>query len=334
VAVVGYASALNTTPTDRSEADQLRPVVAAALDAAGITPAAIGVVTSAGSEFLTGVVGTVMSLLGALPAWPPVTHTHTEMDGAFAFAEAWIRLLAGDGDTALVCATSRATAGAIGDTLAAQLDPYCLAPLRPRPVDLAGLQARVLLDHGRITEGDLSRIAARHRGVDPAAVAATPVVASPLREAHCSDPADGAVAMVLAAGEVALRCPRRAWITGVGQAIEAHGPGERPLIRSVSAGQAVREAGVAARHCDLVELHTRFAHEEIVLLDALGVDDTAAVTPSGGPLPADPVMATGLIRLGEAAAAVMAGRSSRSAGHATAGPCLQHNLVAGFEADR
>ena len=54
------------------------------------------------------------------------------------------------------------------------------------------------------------------------------------------------------------------------------------------------------------------------------------MNPSGGALPGDPVMATGLIRVGEAADAVRRG-ARRAVGHATNGPCLQHNLVALFE---
>jgi len=48
---------------------------------------------------------------------------------------------------------------------------------------------------------------------------------------------------------------------------------------------------------------------------------------SGGPRKADPIMATGLIRIGEAAARIHDGSARRTVAHATAGPCLQHNLV-------
>ena len=53
---------------------------------------------------------------------------------------------------------------------------------------------------------------------------------------------------------------------------------------------------------------------------------------SGGPRKADPVMATGLIRIGEAAARIHDGSARRTVAHATSGPCLQHNLVCVLEA--
>jgi hypothetical protein len=44
-------------------------------------------------------------------------------------------------------------------------------------------------------------------------------------------------------------------------------------------------------------------------------------------------MATGLIRLGSAADAVRRGDARRAVGHATNGPCLQHNLLCLMEAE-
>jgi acetyl-CoA acetyltransferase len=56
-----------------------------------------------------------------------------------------------------------------------------------------------------------------------------------------------------------------------------------------------------------------------------------AINPSGGPLRANPVMATGLIRIGEAAANIAAARADRAVAHAGAGACLQQNLVCVLE---
>jgi hypothetical protein len=141
VAVVGASGALAPIGDGRNDAELLAPVVDAALDAAGMTRDDVGLVCSAGSEFLNGVVGTVMGAFDAFPGWPPRAHSHLEGDGAFAFHEAWIRLLSGEADTALVCAWSRPLAVEPRRVLELQLDPYVVAPLAPRPEDLAGLQA-------------------------------------------------------------------------------------------------------------------------------------------------------------------------------------------------
>jgi 3-oxoacyl-(acyl-carrier-protein) synthase len=42
-------------------------------------------------------------------------------------------------------------------------------------------------------------------------------------------------------------------------------------------------------------------------------------------------MSAGLIRIGEAAAAIRSGRARRAVAHGTSGPCLQQNLVCVLE---
>ena len=64
----------------------------------------------------------------------------------------------------------------------------------------------------------------------------------------------------------------------------------------------------------------------------LGLDD-AIVNPSGGALAANPIMAAGLIRLGEVAARIHRGEVDRGLAHATGGQLLQHNLVAIMEGE-
>jgi len=62
----------------------------------------------------------------------------------------------------------------------------------------------------------------------------------------------------------------------------------------------------------------------------LGADTT--INPSGGAVVADPVMVTGLARIGEAFRQVADNGKSKALGHASSGPCLQQNLVCVLEA--
>ncbi|HNI71875.1 MAG TPA: lipid-transfer protein, partial [Marmoricola sp.] len=79
------------------------------------------------------------------------------------------------------------------------------------------------------------------------------------------------------------------------------------------------------------ELHAPFAHQEIILRTALGLTDEVKVNPSGGALCGNPMFASGLIRIGEAAKRIWSGESNRALGHATSGPALQQNLVCVME---
>ncbi|MEZ5159763.1 MAG: hypothetical protein R2709_02710 [Marmoricola sp.] len=66
-----------------------------------------------------------------------------------------------------------------------------------------------------------------------------------------------------------------------------------------------------------------FTHQEIILKDALGLGDEVTINLSGGALCGNPMFASGLIRIGEAAKRIWAGDSDRALGHATSGPALQ-----------
>ena len=70
-----------------------------------------------------------------------------------------------------------------------------------------------------------------------------------------------------------------------------------------------------------------------MLRKALGLGDGVSVNPSGGALAANPMMAAGLVRIGEAAARIHRGEAGRAVAHATSGPCLQQNLVCVLEGD-
>jgi acetyl-CoA acetyltransferase len=143
---------------------------------------------------------------------------------------------------------------------------------------------------------------------------------------------DGCAAVVLAAGDRAYElCERPAFITGIDHRIETHALGARDLTHSPSTELAGRKAGVDKKKVDVAELHAPFAHQELILVDALGLADDVELCPSGGALAANPMMSAGLIRIGEAAKVIWSGQADRAVAHATSGPCLQQNLVCVLE---
>jgi acetyl-CoA acetyltransferase len=337
VAVVAFACDVWPLGDGRNDAELLAPVVDRALAAAGgIAPGDIGVLGTASSEFLNGAVGSVMGAFDALPGWPPRVHSHLEADGAWALYESWVRLLAGEAEAALVCAFSRSLAADPRDVLVLQLDPYVVAPLAPAATSMAALQARALLEAARYGEADFAAVAsARRPGVSAADVLRQPYIASPLRAADCSTPCAGAAAIVLAADDLAEDATEHpAWISGVEHRIESHALGGRDLTLSRSTRAAAARLGLPGSAIDVLEVHAPFSHQELIVVDAVGAGDIGALNPSGGALPADPMMVTGLIRIGSAAEAILRGEARRAVGHATNGPCLQHNLLCLLEAGR
>jgi acetyl-CoA acetyltransferase len=304
--------------------------------------------TIAGScDYLSGLPFAFVSNIDGVGAWPPVYESHVEMDGAWALNEAWLRLQLGDIDVALVIGSGKSSPGRPREVFPLQTDPYVMAPLGLDPVSMAGLQARALLDAGLATERDFAEVVSRSRrdALDNpnAQVAVDASVDELLDEPYWSDPlrkhdlppiSDGAAAVVLAVGDRAREIAERpVWIRGIDHRIESHHPGLRDLTTSTSTAQAAAGAGVAAGPIDVAELMVNYSPEEVVLRRALGLDDSTRVNPSGGPLAGHPVMATGLVRVLEAANRISAGEARRAVAHASSGPCLQQNLVCVLEGD-
>ncbi len=341
IAVVGYAQTPSSRRARESEVQLLVPIVTEALQRAGLDRREVGFTCAGSCDYLTGGPFAFVSNLEAAGAWPPISESHVEMDGAWALYEAWVRLQHGDIDTALVFGSGKSSPSIPAEMWAQQLDPYYLAPLGVDPASLAGIQARALLDAGKATERDFANVVVRNRrnakdnpnaqvagdfSVDE--LLAAPYVRAPLRRHDLPPVSDGAVAVVLARGDRARTlCERPAWIRGLDHRIEVHQPGMRDLTTSASTTLAARKAGYDGGPLDVIELSSTFSPQELILRDALGVDADAKVNPSGGPLAANPVMATGLVRIVEVAQRIVEGSARRGLAHATGGQVLQHNLV-------
>ncbi|GAA2297234.1 thiolase domain-containing protein [Actinomadura luteofluorescens] len=333
VAVVAFAQTEHSGE-DRgmAEIEILAPVITEIKERTGQKQ--FGFTCSGSCDYLAGAPFAFVSALDAIGAWPPISESHVEMDAAWALYEAWVKLQHGDIDTALVYGFGKSSQGNLRAVLTQQLDPYHLAPLGIDAVSLAALQARAYMERSGAKEDDLRAVAARSREAGLGNPFALHLPApegddydvAPLHPYDVAPVTDGAAAIVLAAGDRARElCERPAWITGIDHRTEPHAPGVRDLSRSDSARVAGEKA--SATGIEVAELHAQYSHEELILREALGLGEDTVVNPSGGPLSANPMMAAGLIRIGEAAARVHDGSASRVLGHASSGPCLQQNLV-------
>lgn len=341
VAIVSFAQAPASAGVEVTETQMLLPVINEAIEAAGIDRSQIGFTCSGSADYLQGAPFAFVANLEATGAWPPISESHVEMDGAFALYEAWVRLQHGDVDVALAFGSGISSRCDLRRVLALQNDPYYLMPLWADHVSLAALQARALIEDGIATEADFAGISARSRrsaadnpnaqvsgDAAPDALLCEPHLVGPLRASDCPPVSDGAAAVVLVAGDRARDLVERpAWITGIDHRVDPHYPGVRDLTTSESARIAGEHAGVADAPIEVAELDAAFSHEEVILRRALGLGDDVEINPSGGSLCADPQMSAGLVRIGEAFRRISEHGHSRTLGHASSGPCLQQNLV-------
>ncbi|KAB8197523.1 lipid-transfer protein [Nonomuraea phyllanthi] len=331
VAIVAFAQTRHAGhDTGLSEPEMIQPVIDEVKERTGL--GRFGFTCSGSCDYLAGAPFSFVSALDALAAWPPISESHVEMDGAWALYEAWVRLQHGDVDSALVYGFGKSSLGDLRTIMTLQLDPYYLAPLGLDQLSYAALQAAAV----GADRAELDEIVRRSRAdgrsnpyaldlPDPDPGEPDALVAPPVT--------DGAAAIVLAAGDLAGQlCSNPAYIRGIAHRIEPHYLGMRDLALSASAADAARAAGVGKGPVEVAELHAQFAHEEIILRRALELPGETVINPSGGPLAANPVMATGLIRIGEAARRILDGDARRTVGHAAGGPCLQQNLVTVLEA--
>ncbi|HTI76769.1 MAG TPA: thiolase domain-containing protein [Mycobacterium sp.] len=346
IAVVGFAHAPHVRRTDGTTngVEMLMPCFRQLYDELGLQQTDIGFWCSGSSDYLAGRAFSFISAIDSIGAVPPINESHVEMDAAWALYEAYIKLLTGQVETALVYGFGKSSAGTLRRVLAMQTDPYTVAPLWPDSVSMAGLQARFGLDTGKWTAEQMAQVA-----LDSFAVAERtdsekpaksidelldrPYFADPLRRHDIAPITDGASAIVLAAGDRARELRENpAWITGFEHRIETPILGARDLTTSPSTAASAKAAtGGDVGSIDVAEIYAPFTHQQLILTEAIGLGSSTKVNPSGGALAANPMFSAGLERIGFAAQHIFNGSAQRVLAHATSGPVLQQNLVAVLE---
>jgi acetyl-CoA acetyltransferase len=346
IAVVGFAHSPHVRRTEGTTngVEMLMPCFASIYADLGIEQTDIGFWCSGSSDYLAGRAFSFISAIDSIGAVPPINESHVEMDAAWALYEAYIKLLTGQVDTALVYGFGKSSAGTLRRVLAMQTDPYTVAPLWPDAVSMAGLQARLGLDSGKWTAEQMAQVAVDSFAVSgrtdsekPASsideLLARPYFADPLRRHDIAPITDGASAIVLAAGDKARELRENpAWITGIEHRIETPVLGARDLTTSPSTAASAKAAtGGDIGSIDVAELYAPFTHQQLILTEAIGLNGSTKVNPSGGALAANPMFSTGLERIGFAARHIFDGSAQRVLAHATSGAALQQNLVAVLE---
>lgn len=367
VAIVGSAQTeLRAEHGDRQHVDLISEAVTQALLGTGLTMRDVDFVIDSGSDFLDGRSISNCGFLGAMGAHHK-EESRVEEDGLWALTYAATKLLGGTGSVGLVIAYSKSSESDPRNYWSTLAEPFTQRPVGLDHRSAAGLYAqRYLLAHG-LTAKDLRPVAdhawerAARRGsndaaeVDPSDPGWDEEVALPLTLRDLSRPVDGAVAVLVATEHVARQIERESvWVTGMGSAIDQHflaarDPHALPAAQA-AARAAYRMAGLDSPDVfDVLEVSAGSTVGELMVLEALGVAESGRaldvydgatahrLNPSGGALPADPVMATGLVRLHEVVME-LSGRhpladssARRGLAHGTGGLGMQNHCVVTLE---
>jgi len=239
IAIIGWSVSPMVRNTDKTEAQMLLEVVSGAVEDAGITRREVDFTCAGSCDYVAGQAFSFVVNIDAIGAWPPKRDSHVEMDGAWALYEAYLRLLLGDIDVALAMGSGRSSTAAPSLIYPMEMDPYYLAPLGTDAMSFAAIQARALIDAGKVTERQMAEVAARCRrsakdnphaqvtgDFDVDTLLKGDYVRAPLRKHDVPPITDGACAMVIARADRARElCENPVWISGFAHCADMHNPG-------------------------------------------------------------------------------------------------------------
>jgi acetyl-CoA C-acetyltransferase len=372
VAIIGSAQTIHERrKADKNVEDMIYETVSALLAKTGITINDVDTVIGAGDDVLDG--RSISNVFTAEYAGAFLKEeSKVEDDGAFAASYAFMRIASGSFDTALVYAYSKASDSSPQHYSGMIADPFYLRPLGVEALTAAALQAQCYFQKYGVTEEQAALVAVKNRKNamrNPYAqikgeytiedVMNSPAIASPIKRLDASPVTDGCCAVLLAAEDAIKRFDCiPAWIRGIGFCTDSYYLGHRDLTEIASAHKAAQRAYKMAgikeprAEIDLAEVHEPFSFQELMLCEALGFCEKGKggefiesgypdinssgpfpINLSGGALSANPIFATGLIRLAEAAAQVSEQSNRygvgarRAVAHATSGFALQSNIV-------
>lgn len=371
VAVVGYAQSHHQNNMQKTREDMVFEVCKGALRKAGITREDLDTVVTASTDFLDG--RTISSVFIGMAAGSFMKdESKVEEDGTFALYYALMRILAGTHDIALVEAHTQGSTMNAHQVSCFTLDPQFDRQIGVlNDIAAAALQARMYMQSHDVSEEHLAMVAVKNISnaaanpwadrkmpqVSAEEVMASRMLCNPIRELMMSPVSDGACAVILASEEKAKKITDKpVWIEGVGSCQEAY-IRDRDLQKldslQAAARTAYKMAGIKepSSELDVAEISEKFAHEELMIYEALGLCREGGakklvekgitgkagkipVNPSGGALGADPVCATGLIRVIEAAKQIRGEADGcqvpnvrRAVAHGQFGMCAQKNMV-------
>jgi acetyl-CoA C-acetyltransferase len=170
------------------------------------------------------------------------------------------------------------------------MDPVLNRPLAANPVFIAGMEMKRYLWATGSTREQCAQVVVKNKrnalynpaasfgvSLEPEDVLASEMLSFPLSELDTSAHADGAIAIVLAAEDVAERLPNDpVWIRGLGWCTDAPSLESRAWARAVYAEEAAKMAYKMAgvrnpmEEIDFAEIDDGYSYKEMQHLEALG----------------------------------------------------------------
>jgi acetyl-CoA C-acetyltransferase len=311
-------------------------VVRKLMDRVGIDRSEIGTLISSSADYWQGISCSNSyyydSAGGNLKSGSKVSE-----DSVFALLYGMMRILSGHYRTALLVAVTKCSECPSEHTLTnLSAEPFFQRPVGINGLAVAGLQARQYLNRFSPPVDAAAQVVVKNRSnaaknpyahvrstVNMDDVLASPTVAAPLRQLDVPVTSDGSCALLLAEERTARElCDDPVFIEGVGWSVDRSFIGDRDLLQGVlpkAAAMAYGKAGIGdpGKEIDVAEISETSSYHEILWAEGLGLcgpgegwrlategisslEGTLPINPSGGLFGANPQVARGLVRVGEA----------------------------------
>ncbi len=370
VGIVGYYQVKLHSDANYGRYEMIFEAVRGAVDMAGLKKKDISTVISCTNDYYDG--RTISNCFTVeVGGGYMADESKVEMDGAHAVLYGLMRILSGNHKLAVVWGGSMPSCFPYHSTRLFETDPTWERPLTyVNDITSAGFQMRSYMEKYGVSAEEIANVAVKNRknaaknplalaeaqnsNIDVKQVLASDIYADPVTELMVAQPCDGVAAILLAPQRQALKITDNpVWITGVGYAQEAYYLGDRNLYESKSmelAGKtAFESAGIKdpKSEIDVAELFEAYAHEELILSEALGlaekgkgaginseINGDISINPSGGAISGNPPCATGLVRIIEAARQLrgeakgyQVNNAKKAIASGQIGMCAQNNIL-------
>ena len=334
VGIVGYFYMKMAPELMYGRYDLCFETVRGALDSVNLKKKDITTVISATNDYYDG--RTISNAFTVEPSGSYLTdESKVEMDGAHAVLYGLMRILSGNHKLAVVWGGSTPSCYPYNSAQVYTTDPTWERPtMLLNNLTAGGFQMRAYMEKYGVSAEDIAKVAVKNRknaAKNPLAnseaqnanittqdVLNSDMLSDPMTELMYAAPCDGLAAILLAPEKQAVKITDTpVWIKSVGHNQDAYYLGDRDLSQSKSmenaANTAFKGAGITAKDVDVAEIFEQYAHEELILAEAIGLAEKGKgaelsseiggdvpINPSGGAIAGHAPFATGIIRIIEA----------------------------------
>ncbi len=376
VGIVGFNQVKLYSDANYGRYEMIFEAVRGAIDNAGLKKKDITTVISCTNDYYDG--RTISNCFTVeVGGGYMVDESKVEMDGAHAVLYGLMRILSGNHKLAVIWGGSMASCYPYHTTRLYETDPTWERPTQyVNDITASGFQMRAYMEKYGVSADKIAQVAVKNHknaaknplalkesqlpNITTEEVLKSEIYADPVTELMVAPPCDGVAAVLLAPEKQALKITEKpVWISGVGYSQDAYYLGDRDLAScnsmELASKMAYNAAGVKDPKAEIqvAEIFESCAHEELILMEALGLADkgkgtevntaingTLPINPSGGAIGGNPPCATGLIRVIEAAKQLRgeAGEyqvknPKKAIATGQIGMCAQNNIVYVLEVD-